>query len=197
MSLTLTKAMGAVPMDGLLKLAVGVSWDVTAGTSGRFMGGLKRKKGVDLDAIGIVMSGGEPVRYAGFDVLDPIKNGSFVHSGDNFTGNGEGDDETITVDFASLPDHVDGLGFLASAFKKGSKLTDAANVSFKVYTQGPDDSKLEEVADIWPSLLQTGNTVAVCKASRTPSGWSMSVLNTPGSVKQGDATSFLRFAMGM
>lgn len=198
MSLTLSKADGAVPMDGLKKLAVGASWDTTAGMSGGLLGKIKRKLGTDLDAIAILTSGGDPVRYAGVDVLDPVQNGAVVHSGDNQTGHGEGDDETITVEFDKLPAHVDGILFVAAAFKVGSKLESAANVSFKVYTQGLDEDKLEQVADIWPSLMQTGNAVGVAKAVRTgPTGWTMEVINKPGTIKQGDRTSLLRFALGM
>lgn len=197
MAITLTKAMGAVPMDGLAKMAVGASWDTTAGMSGGFLGRVKKRIGTDLDEIAILMSEGEPVRFAGLDVLDPAGNGSVVHSGDNQTGHGEGDDETVTVDFASIPAHVDGILFVCAAFKVGSSLEKAANVSFKVYTQGVGESALELVADIWPSLMISGNAVGVAKASRTATGWTMQVINKPGSIKQGDRTSLLRFALGM
>lgn len=198
MSITLTKAMGAVPMDGLSKLAIGASWDTTAGMSGGLLGKIKRKVGTDLDALAILLSEGDPVRYAGIDITDPTGNGAVLHSGDNQTGHGEGDDETITVDFTKLPAHVDGILFVCAAFKVGSSLERAANVSFKVYTQGEDEPRLEQVADIWPSLMIAGNAVGVAKATRTPDGhWTMEVVNKPGSITQGDRTSLLRFALGM
>lgn len=198
MTITLSKADGAVPIDGLAKMAVGASWDTTAGMSGGLMGKLKRHLGTDLDAIVILVDlDGNPVRYAGVDVLDPVQNGAVVHSGDNQTGKGEADDETITVDFSKIPPHIGSMVFVAAAFKVGSKLENAANVSFKVYTQGVEENKLEQVADIWPSLMQTGNAVGVAKAVRTASGWNLEVLNTPGTIRQGDRTSLLRFALGM
>jgi len=197
MSITLSKADGVVPMEGVRKLAIGASWDTTAGTSGGVLGWGKRKRGTDLDAIAILTSAGDPVRYAGLDVLDPCQNGSVTHSGDNQTGHGEGDDETISVEFASIPSHVDGILFVAAAFKAGSSLEKAANVSFRVYTQGMDEPKLELVADIWPSLMQTGNAVGVAKAKRVGDMWTIEVINTPGSIKQGDRTSLLRFALNM
>lgn len=197
MSITLSKADGAVPMDGLEKLAIGASWDTTAGMSGGLLGKIKRKIGTDLDALAILLSAGDPVRYAGIDVLDPVQNGAVVHSGDNQTGHGEGDDETITVDFSKLPSHVDGLLFVCAAFKVGSSLERAANVSFKVYTQGPGEPSLEQVADIWPSLMITGNAVGVAKAFRVDGSWFMEVINKPGSITQGDRASLLRFALGM
>lgn len=197
MSIRLSKEDGAVPMDGLSKLAIGASWDTTAGMSGGLIGKIKRKIGTDLDAIAILTSGGDPVRYAGIDVLDPVQNGAVIHSGDNQSGHGEGDDETIIVDFEKLPQHVDGILFVCAAFKAGSSLERAANVSFKVYTQGQDESRLEQVADIWPSLMITGNAVGVAKAFRQGDNWFMEVINKPGSITQGDRTSLLRFALGM
>ncbi len=184
-------------MDGLKRLAIGASWDTTAAMSGGLLGKFKRKFGTDLDAIAILTSNGDPVRYAGVDVLDPVGNGAVLHSGDNQTGHGEGDDETITVEFAKIPSHVDGILFVAAAFKVGSKLENAANVSFKVYTQGEGETQLERVADIWPSLLQSGNAVGVAKTKRSGDLWTLEVVNKPGSIKQGDRTSLLRFALGM
>jgi len=72
MSITLSKADGVVPMEGVRKLAIGASWDTTAGTSGGVLGWGKRKRGTDLDAIAILTSAGDPVRYAGLDVLDNL-----------------------------------------------------------------------------------------------------------------------------
>ncbi|HEY6018334.1 MAG TPA: TerD family protein [Candidatus Paceibacterota bacterium] len=197
MSITLSKQDGDNPINGLAKIAVGASWDTTAGMSGGLLGKIKRKVGTDLDAIAVLTSNGEPVRYAGIDVLDPVQNGAVVHSGDNQTGHGEGDDETITVDFSKLPSHVDGVLFVCAAFKVGSSLERAANVSFKVYTQGQGESRLEQVADIWPSLMITGNAVAVAKVHRVNDDWFLTVVNSPGSITQGDRRSLLQFAMGM
>lgn len=197
MTVTLTKAMGAVPMGGVKTLAVGASWDTTAGTSGGLFGAVRKYVGTDLDAIAILMSGRNPVRFAGLDVLDPCKNGSVTHSGDNQTGKGEGDDETITVNFRDVPGNVDGILFVATAFKKRTSFENAANISFKVYTQGEDENALELVADVWPSLLGNHNAVGVAKASRVDDMWTIKVVDKPGTITQGDRDSLLRFAMGL
>lgn len=101
--ITLKKEDGPADLDGVTHLSIGVSWDPTVGSSGGLMGKLKQKKGTDLDLIAIAMQGADPVRLAGLDSLDPLGNGSLVHSGDNQTGKGDGDDETVTVDFARIP----------------------------------------------------------------------------------------------
>jgi len=194
--ITLTKNDGIVPLQGVKTMAVGASWDTTAGMSRGLVGAVRKFVGTDLDAIAILMSDGEPVRFAGLDVLDPCKNGSVTHSGDNQTGKGAGDDETISVNFADVPGNVDGILFVAAAFKKHTSFGAAANISFKVYTQGMDEKSLEPVADIWPSLRGNFNAVGVAKAARSAGHWTIEVVNKPGNITQGDRNSLLNFAMG-
>src|SRR5688572_13529237 len=182
--LTLKKEDGPADLNGVAKLAVGASWDTTGGAEGGLVGWAKRKRGTDLDLIAVLMQGQDPVRLAGLDSLDPLQNGSVVHSGDNQTGHGAGDDETVRVSFATVPKAVDSIVFVAAAFKKGSSFEKAANVSFKVY-DGTGGSE-SQVADIWPSLLGTDNANAVCKATRVGDAWQLEVLNVKGKVRQGD-----------
>src|ERR1044072_6493536 len=118
--ITLTKEDGPADLDGVTHLSIGVSWDPTAGASGGGLGNLRRKSGTDLDLIAIAIRDGDPVRLAGLDSLDPIGNGSLLHSGDNQTGHGNGDDETVTVEFAKIPPHITSIVFVAAAYKKGS-----------------------------------------------------------------------------
>ncbi|MFF3312524.1 TerD family protein [Streptomyces sp. NPDC002952] len=191
---TLTKEDGPADLPGVTKLGIGASWDTTTGGSGGLMGFARKSRGTDLDAFAILMAGPDPVRFAGLDVSDPLKNGAVTHSGDNQTGHGEGDDELIEVSFDRVPAHVTSVVFVCAAYKRGSDFRKAANVSFKVYDSSGGTTV--QVADIWPSLLGSGNAVAVAKAVRTPAGWTLEVINERGTVKQGDQDSLLRFAVG-
>src|SRR5690606_18386653 len=141
----------------------------------------------------ILMQGAEPVRFAGLDSLDPLGNGAVAHSGDEQTGAASGDDETVQVTFADVPDAIDSIIFVAAAFKKGSSFDKANNISFKVYDATGGDS--QQVADIWPSLLGSDNANAVCRAFRNGSDWQLEVLNRQGKIKQGDRQALIRFAM--
>ncbi|MFF0094234.1 TerD family protein [Streptomyces canus] len=190
--ITLTKEDGPADLDGVTHLSIGVSWDPTAGASGGVMGKLRRKTGTDLDLIAIAMHDGDPVRLAGLDSLDPIGNGSLLHSGDNQTGHGDGDDETVTVEFAKIPPHITSIVFVAAAYKKGSSFQKARNISFKVYDASGGSS--QQVADIWPSMLTTDNGCAVAKAVRVGTTWKLEVINTTGKIKQGDELALMRFA---
>ncbi|MEU0301675.1 TerD family protein [Streptomyces sp. NPDC006175] len=191
--ITLTKEDGPADLDGVTHLSIGVSWDPTAGTSGGVMGMLRRKTGTDLDLIAIAVQGSDPVRLAGLDSLDPMGNGSLVHSGDNQTGRGDGDDETVTVEFARIPANITSIVFVAAAFKKGSSFQKARNISFKVYDA--TGGSAQQVADIWPSLLTQDNGCAVAKAVRFGGTWKLEVINTAGKIKQGDEHALMRFAI--
>jgi stress response protein SCP2 len=116
-----------------------------------------------------------------------------VHSGDNTTGHGDGDDEVLTVDFAKVPGNITSIVFVAAAFKKGSSFQKARNISFKVYDATGGSS--QQVADIWPSLLSTDNGLAVAKAIRVGGTWKLQVINETGNIKQGDEQSLMRFAI--
>ena len=83
---------------GLAKVCMGMGWDLQDG------------KVFDLDAFAFLAKGGKPLygaddagRKAGICFFNNLKIAGIDHSGDNRTGAGDGDDETITVEFAKLP----------------------------------------------------------------------------------------------
>ncbi|MFC9994823.1 TerD family protein [Nocardia sp. NPDC127526] len=191
--ITLRKEDGAADLGGITKMSVGVSWDPSSGASGGVLGLARRKKGVDLDLIAILMQGTEPVRFAGLDSLDPLGNGSVVHTGDEQTGAASGDDETVHVTFGNVPQAIDAIIFVAAAFKKGSSFEKANNISFKIYDA--TGGSTQQVADIWPSLLGADNANAIARAFRTGPNWQLEVLDRKGKIKQGDMQALLRFAM--
>src|ERR1044072_576610 len=193
--LTLRKEDGPADLAGVAKMGVGVSWDPTSGSSGGVLGWAKAQKGPDLALTPVLMSGDQPVRLAGLDSLDPLQNGSVTHTGDNQTGKGAGDDEMVEVDFAKVNGSpVTSIVFVAAAFKKGSSFSQARNVSFKVYDG--TGGRMDQVADIWPSLLGNHNANAVAKAVNNGGTWQLQVLNEPGTIRQGDEQALLRFAIG-
>ena len=85
---------------GLTKMVVGLGWDARATDGAAF----------DLDgAIFLLNTTGKVRSDADFVFYNNLKSsdGSIVHSGDNTTGAGEGDDETVTIDLANVPADID------------------------------------------------------------------------------------------
>lgn len=182
-------------LTGLTRLVIGTGWDKSTQQKGRLLGRLNEKRGVDLDLVGIALSGGAPVRIAGFDQTDPLKNGTLLHSGDNMTGEGDGDDESITALLDQIVAPVDEIVFCAMAFKRGTDFSKASNIEFNVYDES--DGIKTRVATYWPSLSDKGNAIAIAKVKKGSNGaWSLTVINEMGKVKQGDMSSVLKFAEG-
>ncbi len=85
---------------GLKKLLVGLGWDPRA-TDG---------KEFDLDgSVFLLNATGKARSDADFIFYNNLKSadGSVAHSGDNRSGQGDGDDETVTVDLDKVPADVD------------------------------------------------------------------------------------------
>lgn len=85
---------------GLKKMTIGLGWDTRA-TDGA---------GFDLDgAVFLLNTTGKVRSDADFIFYNNLKSadGSIVHSGDNLTGAGEGDDETVSIDLSSVPADID------------------------------------------------------------------------------------------
>ena len=88
----------------LTKVIVGLGWDPRA-TDGA---------GFDLDASAFLQKNDGKVRGdADFVFYNNLKStdGSVVHLGDNTTGQGDGDDEQLTVDLSKVPPEVDKVSF--------------------------------------------------------------------------------------
>lgn len=84
---------------GLTSVTVGLGWDVRK-TDGQAF---------DLDAAAFILGENEKVISDGHFVFYNNKtspDGSVEHGGDNRTGEGDGDDEKIKIDFAKLPADV-------------------------------------------------------------------------------------------
>ena len=80
---------------GLNKMVIGLGWDTRATDGAAF----------DLDgAVFLVKADGKVRTDADFVFYNNLKStdGSVVHSGDNTTGAGEGDDETIAIDLSKV-----------------------------------------------------------------------------------------------
>ena len=85
---------------GLKKVIVGLGWDPRATDGAVF----------DLDGSAFMLKADGKVRAdSDFIFYNNLKStdGSLTHTGDNLTGQGEGDDERLVVDLAMVPPEID------------------------------------------------------------------------------------------
>ncbi|TDD82416.1 TerD family protein [Actinomadura darangshiensis] len=93
----------------LTAVTVGLGWDVRATTGADF----------DLDASALMLAGtGKVMSDQHFVFFNNLKSpdGSVEHTGDNLTGEGEGDDESINVDLTGVPAECDRIVFPVSIY---------------------------------------------------------------------------------
>jgi tellurium resistance protein TerZ len=109
----------------LTSISMGLGWDGARG----FLGGAKS---IDLDASCLLLNADKQlVEEVSFRNLQS-RCRSIQHSGDNRTGAGDGDDETIKVNLASLPANVNYLIFTVNSFT-GQSFQDVENAKCRVY----------------------------------------------------------------
>jgi tellurium resistance protein TerD len=89
---------------GLTRVMLGLGWDPRSTDGAPF----------DIDGSAFLLKSDGKVRSdSDFIFYNNLKStdGSVVHSGDNTTGAGEGDDETITVDLPKVPPEIERVEF--------------------------------------------------------------------------------------
>ncbi|XJZ25881.1 TerD family protein [Bacillota bacterium Lsc_1132] len=107
---------------GLSKILVGLGWDPVQSGGKGFLGSLfggGSTANIDCDA-SVIMLGENDRLQNNNDVIYfgnlKSKDGSVQHSGDNLTGDGDGDDEQIIVDLNSVPANIQKLVFVVNIY---------------------------------------------------------------------------------
>ena len=96
------------------------------------------------------------------------KDGSIRHSGDNRTGAGDGDDETVTVDLSRVPANVKSLMFTVNSFR-GQSFEKVQNA----YCRLINAQNNQEVAKFNLSCQGAHTALIVAKLYRHNGEWKM------------------------
>jgi stress response protein SCP2 len=149
---------GAPPLTSVM---MGVGWDPA-----------RRGKSIDLDASAIAFDGqGRNLALVWFSNLGEFS-GALRHSGDNLTGEGEGDDEQIYVDLDRLPGEVVSVVFTITSFR-GQNFTEVA----RAFCRLVDTRTGQELVRYELSSGERHSAVLMAMLRRTPGGpWEMRAL---------------------
>jgi stress response protein SCP2 len=146
---------GAPPLS---KVVMGLGWDPARG-----------KKNIDLDASCIAFDQqGRKIEIVWFTHLSEF-GGALQHTGDNVTGQGEGDDEQIRVDLIAMPANVFSLVFTINSFS-GQKFTDVARAFCRLVDEGTGQELVR--FDLSESEPHTGVLMAMLRRTG-PATWEM------------------------
>lgn len=157
----------------LIKIIMGLGWDAVK-TKGFFGFGSKTQE-IDLDASCILFDEqGRPLDAVWFRQLKS-KDGSVVHTGDNRTGDGDGDDEQIVVDLTRVPSNVKSLVFTVNSFT-GQNFSQIENATCRIVNA----SNNQEVARFNLSTLGSHNAQIMAKLYRHNDEWKMHAIGEIG-----------------
>lgn len=175
MSMTLTKgskidltkaAADAGATSPLTKVMAGAGWDPKAEGATVDLDLIGIKLGADGKAIADVNGDGSNADEA-VNFFSNLNTKGAAHSGDNLTGEGEGDDETITYDLSAVEPEVQEIVVVVASYS-GTDFSDVANVKVRMVNADGDT----ELAAYTNAELGSGRAVEVGRVKREGNGWS-------------------------
>ena len=114
--------------QALSRIRIGLGWDPVKQKKGGLFGSIfgGSAPDIDCDASVIVCKGGRLSGKKDVVYFGNLKHssGAIVHTGDNLTGDGEGDDEQILVDLTAVPQDYDKLVFVVNIYDCESRKQD-------------------------------------------------------------------------
>ncbi|GHS98091.1 tellurium resistance protein TerZ [Synergistales bacterium] len=150
----------------LTKVVMGLGWDAAV-----------KGKNIDLDASCVMFDANKKQKDTVWFRQLKSKDGSVIHTGDNLTGDGEGDDEQIIVNLDKVPADIAALVFTVNSFT-GQNFGSVANAVCHIM-----DEKGAEVALY--KLSGGGNNTAMimAKVYRHNGEWKMHAIGQPADGK--------------
>ncbi len=128
---------------------------------------------IDLDASALVFADRDLVDASYHGQLS-TRDGAIRHSGDNLTGDGDGDDETIAVDLTRLPVHVTAVVFVITSYA-GHTFERVRNAFWRL-VDGANNTEITRV-NLRSGGPHTGMLVA--KLHREHGAWKLQALGQP------------------
>lgn len=174
MSLNLTKgeSLDLTKTDNsLTKLRIGLGWDPT-----------EEGEPIDLDAHAFLLNKDGKMRSRADVVYFNQKsaaNGAVKSLGDNRTGDGEGDDETILIDLQALPSDVEKVVIAVDIYEGFERSQDFSKVQNE-FIRCVNEATGKELARFEPQNDENGNNahtaIIFAEVYRSDGGWSFKAI---------------------
>jgi tellurium resistance protein TerZ len=157
----------------LTQIIMGLGWDPVKKKGLFGFGGGSQE--VDLDASCVMFDEqGAQTDVVWFRQLKS-KDGSIIHTGDNRTGEGDGDDEQIIVNLTTVPANVKSLVFTVNSFT-GQNFSQVDNATCRIINA----SNNQEVARFNLTTLGNHNSQIMAKLYRHNNEWKMHAIGETG-----------------
>lgn len=170
MAINLSKGQ-RVSLDKGVRLAlVGLGWDTN-----RYDGSAD----FDLDASAFLLGANGKVRsdddFIFYGNLQS-KDGSVTHTGDNLTGEGDGDDETLFIDFSKVPADVQKIAITVTIYEaqeRGQNFGQVSNAYVRVARRSNENDTVgtEELRYDLGEEFSIETALVVCEIYRQGADW--------------------------
>lgn len=170
MAINLSKGQ-RVSLDKGVRLAlVGLGWDTN-----RYDGSAD----FDLDASAFLLGANGKVRsdddFIFYGNLQS-KEGSVTHTGDNLTGEGDGDDETLFIDFSKVPADVQKIAITVTIYEaqeRGQNFGQVSNAYVRVARRANENDTvgIEELRYDLGEEFSIETALVVCEIYRQGADW--------------------------
>ena len=157
---------------GLKKVIIGLGWDTN-----KYSGG----HSFDLDAsVFLVGSNGRTNHDEDFIFYNNLesRNQAVIHAGDNRTGEGDGDDEQITLEFAKMPADVDKMAVAVTiyeAMERGQNFGQVSNAYVRVLDEA---TGVELIRYDLGEDFSIETALVVCEIYRHNGEWKFSAIGS-------------------
>jgi len=157
---------------GLKKAIIGLGWDTN-----KYSGGYD----FDLDAAAfLVGADGKVMNDKDFIFYNNLQgaNGSVIHTGDNITGEGDGDDEQLIIEFDKIPSHIDKVAITVTihdALQRAQNFGQVSNAFIRVVNEQTNEEVLiYNLAEEFS--IETA--IVVCELYRHGSEWKFNAIGS-------------------
>ncbi len=181
-----------VPLNHTLqskqRVMVGLSWDPREDKVTLVNQVIKNDSQHDLDVSCYVYNNtGEFIDYVGAEASDSMdESGKIYHSGDDMSGAGDGDDESISAELAALPQHVHALVFMVDI--RSHHVFQEIEAPMVRLADGMTDDNLLKI-DMIGDQANNKNAFIMCgimRSTTSPSGWMLKNISEYPDISQID-----------
>lgn len=161
----------------LSKVIMGLGWDARKSGGGMLKGlfGAGSSDSIDLDASCVLFNDDNKVVDIVYFGQLKSRDGSIIHTGDNRTGDGDGDDEQILVDLDKIPASVKSLVFTVSSYT-GQTFDQVENA----YCRIVNNSNKSEIARYTLTAQGSHTAQIMAKLYRHNGEWKMHAIGENG-----------------
>lgn len=157
---------------GLTKVMIGLGWDTN-----KYSGGAE----FDLDASAFLVDANNRCQQeTDFVFYNNLQHpsGSVTHTGDNRTGEGDGDDEKILVDFSKIPANIDRIGITVTIHDAETRSQNFGQVSNAFVRVVNEEGGEELIRFDLGEDFSIETAVVICELYRHGSDWKFNAIGS-------------------